>query len=75
MHPYTVMLLVAFLHNPRLRARWVKAAPQPGEAVAKTACRFAPRCVRADEKCDAVRPELCELRPGHFVRCHFPIER
>ena len=38
--------------------------PPPG-------CAFHPRCPIAERGlCDRVRPELRELRPGHFVACH-----
>lgn len=41
----------------------------PGEE-----CRFAKRCLYADEYCKAKGPELVEVKPGHFVACpHFGI--
>ena len=73
-HPYSVMLLAAFSHNPALRAHWTKdTAGRPASAVAETGCRFRHRCVRARQRCAAERPELRELRSGHSVRCHFPV--
>jgi len=30
---------------------------------------FHPRCPIAVERCKQVRPELRELRPGHWVAC------
>jgi oligopeptide/dipeptide ABC transporter ATP-binding protein len=77
MHPYAVMLLAAFAHNPRLRRYWLRedagAAAELGPA--PTGCPFAPRCVRAQPRCTAEHPVLRELEPGHFVRCHFPVRR
>jgi oligopeptide transport system ATP-binding protein len=32
-------------------------------------CVFHPRCPMAVEDCKRARPELRELRPGHFVAC------
>lgn len=77
LHPYAVLLLAAFSHNPRLRRYWLKedetAAAEAGPA--EQGCPFAPRCVRAQPRCRQEHPELRELAPGHFVRCHFPVER
>jgi oligopeptide transport system ATP-binding protein len=36
--------------------------PPPG-------CVFHPRCPLAVEECKQARPELRELRPGHWVAC------
>jgi oligopeptide/dipeptide ABC transporter ATP-binding protein len=75
-HPYTLLLLAAFSHNPQLRGYWHKEGTSAGETgPAETGCRFAPRCVRAQDICRAEAPKLWELEPGHFVRCHFPVER
>lgn len=38
--------------------------PKPG-------CRFASRCPYAREQCSRDNPEIREIRPGHFVACHF----
>lgn len=75
MHPYTALLLAAFSHNPKLRSYWIKTGTSAGEAPpAESGCAFAPRCVRAQDRCRIEHPELSELRPSHFVRCHFPVE-
>jgi oligopeptide/dipeptide ABC transporter ATP-binding protein len=74
MHPYSVMLLAAFAHNPRLRSKWHKPLASLAEGHA-TACVYAPRCVHAQPDCDATHPELRALEPEHLVRCHFPVER
>jgi peptide/nickel transport system ATP-binding protein len=34
-----------------------------------TGCRFHPRCPYAMQNCKASKPELTEIRPGHFVAC------
>jgi oligopeptide/dipeptide ABC transporter ATP-binding protein len=71
-HPYSMMLLAAFSHNPALRARWTRAAS--GEAPpAATGCPFRYRCVKAQPKCAAERPGLTVLRSGQSVRCHYPV--
>ena len=74
-HPYTIMLMAAFSHNQRLRRLW--APPEaPGETVRSTAgCQYVPRCPLARRRCGVEHPALRELSPGHFSRCHFPVER
>lgn len=37
-------------------------------------CKFSSRCPLAREHCRKVRPELRELKPGHFVKCHYPLK-
>lgn len=76
MHPYSVLLLAAFSHNPKLRSHWMKAGAAASDvAPAEVGCPFAPRCVRAQARCGIEHPALRELKPGHHVRCHFPVER
>jgi oligopeptide/dipeptide ABC transporter ATP-binding protein len=73
-HPYSIMLLAAFSHNPKLRAHWTKdTAGRAASAAAQTGCRFQHRCVRARQRCAAEHPELRELKRGHSVRCHYPV--
>jgi oligopeptide/dipeptide ABC transporter ATP-binding protein len=74
MHPYTLLLLAAFSHNPRLRSYWIKGGTAEDRAPAAAGCSFAPRCVRARPNCAVDHPPLRELSPGHFVRCHYPVE-
>jgi oligopeptide/dipeptide ABC transporter ATP-binding protein len=74
-HPYSVMLLSAFSHNPKLRGMWSKAAEAPPEGASGEGCYFAPRCVRASDKCWAEHPLLRTSGEAHGVRCHHPVER
>jgi oligopeptide/dipeptide ABC transporter ATP-binding protein len=39
-------------------------------------CKFHPRCTRgkAEPRCQTEEPALRELRPGHWVACHFSEE-
>ncbi len=75
-HPYTLMLLSAFSHNPRLRRGWTVPEAQPRGAVdAAIGCAYAARCPRAEAVCRRVKPPLSELAPDQFARCHFPVDR
>jgi oligopeptide/dipeptide ABC transporter ATP-binding protein len=72
-HPYSIMLLAAFSHNPALRRRWIKDG-SANQSRAETGCPFRLRCVRAQPRCEAEHPVLRPLKSGHEVRCHFPVE-
>jgi oligopeptide/dipeptide ABC transporter ATP-binding protein len=75
-HPYTVLLLAAFAQNERLRRYWLgedKIRENSGPSA--VGCSFQNRCVRVQDRCRGEHPALTERRPGHYVRCHFPVER
>lgn len=72
-HPYTLLLLAAFSHNPALRRAWSASAPAPPSP--QEACVYAGRCPLAQPVCRSEKPPLAELAPGHAVRCHFPVRR
>jgi len=76
-HPYTQGLMrcvprlgqdktSSYLHPIRGRVPSAKNLP-PG-------CIFEPRCDYAREQCRLKRPELRELEPGHWARCHLAEE-
>lgn len=71
-HPYSIMLLAAFSHNPALRARWTRSRELQGDVVA-TGCSFAARCVRRQPRCLSEAPALRPIATNHDVRCHFPV--
>jgi peptide/nickel transport system ATP-binding protein len=71
-HPYTIGLLGSI---PRLH-REVERLPAiegqvPNPVSPPPACRFAPRCPFATDKCRAEEPPLREVIPGHFARCWY----
>ncbi len=71
-HPYTLMLLAAFSHSPKLRDSWT--VPDTGRRRERNAgCQYADRCPIAQPVCRTLRPPLAEIGPGHFVRCYFPV--
>src|SRR5689334_16676767 len=73
LHPYTRALLDAVpVPDPTVEAarsfRPVKGeVPSPMNP--PSGCVFHPRCPIAVERCKQIRPELRELRPGHWVAC------
>ena len=73
MHPYTQALLSAVpVPDPRVEARRL-CRPARGEVPSPinppSGCVFHPRCPNAVENCKKARPELREMRPGHWVAC------
>ena len=79
-HPYTVALLSAVpvpkptrsqgRRGRKDRIRLTGDVPRPLHPPA--ACRFHPRCWKAQAICSTQEPPLAELTPGHQVACHFP---
>ncbi|HEV3394825.1 MAG TPA: oligopeptide/dipeptide ABC transporter ATP-binding protein [Xanthobacteraceae bacterium] len=73
LHPYTRALLDAVpVPDPTVEAarsfRPVKGeVPSPMNP--PSGCVFHPRCPIAVESCSRARPELREVRPGHWVAC------
>ena len=77
-HPYTQSLLSAVpVPDPDgRRQRIVLKGDVPSPARPPTGCRFHPRCFLAEQRnalarCAAEDPPLREVRPGHWVACHF----
>jgi len=73
LHPYTRALLDAVpVPDPTVEAarsfRPVKGEV-PSPINPPSGCVFHPRCPIAVETCSRARPELRELRPGHWVAC------
>jgi oligopeptide/dipeptide ABC transporter, ATP-binding protein, C-terminal domain len=69
-HPYTLGLRNAL---PRLgQTHEPIAIPgRPPDLVEPArACRFAPRCPFAIDRCRTEMPALAEIAPGHLARCH-----
>lgn len=74
-HPYTHALLSAApVPDPASKTR-VKirlSGEVPSALNPPTACRFHPRCWKAQDLCRTVEPLLLPDQPGHVVACHFP---
>jgi peptide/nickel transport system ATP-binding protein len=76
-HPYTGALLSAVpIPDPRLAASRRREVP-PGDVPSPTnppaACRFHPRCPKAQEICSQVEPPLEPKGQGTIAACHFPL--
>lgn len=78
LHPYTVALLSAVpVPDPDLedRRRRITLAGQVSAATSRPpGCPFHTRCWKAEEVCRVEEPPLLEIRPGHWVSCHFPTQ-
>ncbi len=75
-HPYTHALLEAVpVPNPLHRRKEPMPAGEIPSAIdPPSGCHFHPRCPLAKEKCSVDEPALRELRPGHFIACHYAEE-
>lgn len=75
LHPYTVGLMrsVPAIDQARAsRLSTIQGFP-PDLSALPPGCPFAPRCYRKPLIAEAVRPELVEAEPGHWVSCHSPV--
>ncbi len=73
LHPYTQALLSAVpVPDPRVEAGR-QFRPARGEIPSPinppSGCVFHPRCPMAVDNCKKARPELREMKPGHWVAC------
>jgi oligopeptide/dipeptide ABC transporter ATP-binding protein len=70
-HPYTQALIEAVpIPDPKLKN--IKAGLKgevPSPITPPLGCRFNPRCPRARTACTEKRPDLTEIRKGHFLAC------
>jgi len=75
-HPYTEALLSAVptvegTERPRIKL----AGEIPSAADPPTGCVFHTRCPRLwGPICEQEEPPLTEVEPGHFMRCHIPLD-
>jgi len=75
LHPYTRTLIsaVPVISKEERRVKPVKQSRGgeiPSPVNPPNGCAFHPRCSLADRICSQQLPDLMEVMPGHFVRCH-----
>ncbi len=72
-HPYSQALLSAIpIPNVHVKKeRMILKGELTSPIDPKPCCRFAARCPFATEKCSCTEPELRQIKPGHFVACHY----
>jgi oligopeptide transport system ATP-binding protein len=74
LHPYTQALLSAIpIPDPdiqKTRQRITLEGDVPSPINPPKGCKFVERCPKACKQCKTERPELLEVKPGHFVACH-----
>ena len=73
-HPYTVALLSSIPTtdvNALKKERIILEGNIPSPIKPPDGCKFHTRCYMACDKCKRVPPPYVEVKPGHFVACHF----
>jgi oligopeptide/dipeptide ABC transporter ATP-binding protein len=74
LHPYTVGLFQSRPEAGKPRNERLKTITGmvPSPLHFPSGCKFHPRCPHNDsKKCVTEEPELREITPGHFARCHY----
>lgn len=77
LHPYTEALLEAIptTEDESKKELVTIEGDIPSPIFPPSGCKFHTRCKYATDKCKEVVPEWRELKPGHFVACHYPLDR
>jgi len=75
LHPYTNVLLKAIPTTDEASKKELQVIEGdiPSPVNPPSGCKFHTRCEYAQEVCGTDIPEWRELRPEHWVACHFPV--
>jgi oligopeptide/dipeptide ABC transporter ATP-binding protein len=75
LHPYTRALLsaepVPLPSAMRVDRRIILEGEIPSPVAPPSGCRFRTRCPSVQQRCATQVPEWRDLKPGHWVACHF----
>ena len=80
-HPYTEALLSSVPNvDGTIRKRIPLAGVVPSPSNPPSGCVLNPRCPRKigsgyESLCESEEPDLNEVEPGHFMRCHVPMAK
>lgn len=80
-HPYTEALLSSVPKiDGSVRKRIPLTGVVPSPSNPPSGCVLNPRCPRKqgsgyESLCESEEPNLTEVEPGHFMRCHIPVEK
>lgn len=77
LHPYTEALMEAIptTEDESKKDLVTIEGDIPSPINPPSGCKFHTRCKYATEECKTIVPEWRELKPGHFVACHHPLDR
>jgi len=77
LHPYTEALMKAIPTTEDEPGKELVSVEGdiPSPINPPSGCKFHTRCKYATDKCKQVEPEWRELKPGHFVACHYPLDK
>lgn len=77
LHPYTSVLLKAIPTTDEASKKELQVIEGdiPSPVNPPSGCKFHTRCEFVKENCKVDEPEWRELRPDHWVACHYPVNR
>lgn len=74
LHPYTRGLMGSIPRPEDVNKRHERLMAIPGNVPSimnlPKGCKFCTRCALKIDKCETEEPQLVEMKPNHFVRCH-----